>query len=302
MTRITNNMIINNFRNNYQKNAGQIDEYMDQISTGNKFNQISEDPIAGSKVLDLQSTIKFSERYIENIDDGTSWLSTTDQALSDTVTTLRSLRDLAVQGSNDTMNDEDREKLKNEVDQLKEHILEIANSSYNGLYIFNGTKTQTEPYQSATTDNSTDYLANGAGSISTNKIEREIAPKTVVPISISGDEVGFSNMLADLNKLSTALESPSDSGEIQSSISRVDQHINSVLSARGKVGAIQNRLDLTKDRLESEQINNTQILSDTQDVDIAESITNLKNAENVYRASLSVGARIIQPTLMEFLR
>ncbi|OCL27640.1 hypothetical protein U472_03565 [Orenia metallireducens] len=300
MTRITNNMIINNFRGNYQNNAQQLNKYMNQISTGNKFNKISEDTIAGTKVLDLKSTIKFSERYVENANDGISWLNITDQALSDTITTLRSARDLAVRGANGTMTDDDREKLKAEVDQLKDHLLQISNSSYNGLYIFNGTKTKTEPYQSANTDTPANYLANGA--ISTSKLKREISPGTVVPINVSGSEVGFEDMLADLNKLSTALESPTDTGEIEASIDRIDQHIDSALSARGRVGAIQNRLEFTKDRLESEKINNTQILSDTQDVDMAEAITNLKNAENVYRASLSVGARIIQPTLMDFLR
>jgi len=82
----------------------------------------------------------------------------------------------------------------------------------------------------------------------------------------------------------------------------VQMLIKVMLSERAKIGAKQNRLELTQDKLSSQTINFTELLSKNEDADMAEVIMNAKMAENVYRASLSVGAKIIQPSLVDFLR
>jgi flagellar hook-associated protein 3 FlgL len=81
-----------------------------------------------------------------------------------------------------------------------------------------------------------------------------------------------------------------------------DAQIGNVLRCRADVGARQNRVDLSTDRMSMDEVNFTDLLSKNEDVDIAETIMNLKNEENVYQASLAGGARIIQQTLVDFLR
>jgi flagellar hook-associated protein 3 FlgL len=78
--------------------------------------------------------------------------------------------------------------------------------------------------------------------------------------------------------------------------------LNDVLEQRADVGARSNRLDLTKNRLSDQYTNFSELMSNNEDADMAEVIMNLKNEENVYKASLEAGARIIQPSLMDFLR
>jgi|GEM_PF-534587 len=81
-----------------------------------------------------------------------------------------------------------------------------------------------------------------------------------------------------------------------------DRFLDVALTARSTLGARMNRGTLVRDRIESDRINFREQLSNVEDVDMAETITKLLNEENVYRASLSVGARIVQPTLIDFLR
>jgi flagellar hook-associated protein 3 FlgL len=81
-----------------------------------------------------------------------------------------------------------------------------------------------------------------------------------------------------------------------------DAQIGNVLRCRADVGARQNRVDLSTDRMSMDEVNFTDLLSKNEDVDVAETIMNLKNEENVYQASLAGGARIIQQTLVDFLR
>jgi flagellar hook-associated protein 3 FlgL len=90
--------------------------------------------------------------------------------------------------------------------------------------------------------------------------------------------------------------------EISDELDTFDKETNNLLRVRADVGARQNRVDLTDDRMSNDLINYTDLMSKNEDVDVAETIMNLKNEENVYKASLAGGARIIQQTLVDFLR
>ncbi len=82
----------------------------------------------------------------------------------------------------------------------------------------------------------------------------------------------------------------------------IDGHIDNILTARSEIGAKANRIEMTMSRLDAAEQSYTKVLSDTEDADMAEVIIRLKEQENVYNATLAAGARIIQPTLVDFLR
>ena len=303
MSRITNNIMINNFRKNYQDINKKLNDYMNKLSSGEKFSKISEAPLDGAKALKLESNIKFNEKYNANAESGIDWLSTTDESLSDVVTTLRRVRDLAVKGANESMTANDRRKIKEEIDQIRGHLIQVGNSTHDDRYIFNGTKTKTKPYQDGATDVPNDYKID----TSTANLKREVSQGVNVNINVTGSEVGnggFSQIFADLKELSDAMYNggATDTAGIEQSIAKIDNHIEDTLQSRAKVGARQNRLELTQNKLEAQKIGYTDILSKTKDTDVAEMIMKLKNQENVYRAALSTGARTIQPSLVDFLK
>ncbi len=78
--------------------------------------------------------------------------------------------------------------------------------------------------------------------------------------------------------------------------------MDNIARVRADVGARYNRLELTENRLSKNIYNFTKLMSENEDIDQAENIMLLKSEENVYQASLAGGARIIQPSLMDFLR
>ena len=108
-------------------------------------------------------------------------------------------------------------------------------------------------------------------------------------------------MMEDLDNFINALKN-NDREDIQGFITSVDKHLENVNASRSEIGAKTNRLEMILRRIGDDSINVTQLLSNSQDVDMAETIMLLKNAENVYKASLSAGARVIQPSLLDFLR
>lgn len=302
MTRITNNMMINSFRKNYMDINEKLNKYMNQLSSGEKFSKISEAPLKGTKSLKLETILSYNGKYADNAESGISWLEVTDGALDDTVKTLRALRDKAVYGATESMTTSDRQKLASEVGQLRQYLVQLGNTKYGDRYIFNGTETKTKPYTDGGTNNAGDYLNDGA--VQSNSIYREVSEGVKVEINVTGNNIGasgFSQMFADIDQLQQDLNAGDTTG-IQDAIDNIDDHIEGALQARSRVGARQNRLEMTQNRLEAQEVSYTDILSETQDADIAETIMNLKNQENVYRAALATGARVIQPSLVDFLQ
>jgi flagellar hook-associated protein 3 FlgL len=108
-------------------------------------------------------------------------------------------------------------------------------------------------------------------------------------------------MIADFDRFISLLDAGDYTG-ISDMLSDFDNDMNNVLRVRADVGARINRIELTANRLDSDEINFTKLMSTNEDVDMVDAIMNLQNEENVYRASLSGGARIIQPTLLDFLK
>lgn len=300
MTRITNSMMINDFVKNYHDSEKDLNKYMNQLSTGKKFNQVSEAPLDATRALKLKTAIKFNERYTDNVESGIDWLKSTDESLGDTIKTLRKARDLSVQAANETNTPSDRQKIAKKIDELKAHLVQLGNTKYGDRYIFNGKKTKTKPYQN---------VSGAYGMAANTDINREIAEGIEVSINVSGYEVGadtdgdgdggFNQIFNDLEDLSNNI---TNSADVEDAIENIDSHIEKTLTARAKVGARQKRLEMTKVRFEDQKINKTESLSKIEDVDMAKAIMNLKQEESVHRAALATGARTIQPTLVDFLK
>jgi flagellin-like hook-associated protein FlgL len=151
----------------------------------------------------------------------------------------------------------------------------------------------------------------------------ELATSTPFFVGLSGNEfmgVGEYNMWYTLHQLSQALMEPNEVidedfldeyperhdeqkfGELQSFINRFQTIEKNLLTGMAEVGGRMARIDLMRERYSIDSINYTQMLSDVQDLDQAEGIMRFSMAEAVYRAALNVGGRVLQPTLMDFLR
>jgi len=119
-------------------------------------------------------------------------------------------------------------------------------------------------------------------------------------ININGKEV-FEDAIQTLKDLEDDLKN-SNTDQIQDRIGELDTALSVTTENRAKIGAKINRLDMTESKLEEEKIQSEELLSKNEDVDIAKTITDLKMQESVYRASLASGARVMQPTLVDFLQ
>lgn len=318
--RITNGMLVNNMMNNLNSNLNRMSKYNDQGASGRLFDKPSDDPIGMSKSLKLYTDISKVEQYERNLRDATSWMHTTENALIELNEITHRARELSVDMANGTKTVEDTQKAAEEIKQLKEQVIKLANSRHAGRSIFTGFKTDKDLL-----DKDGKYLVDVKSSdtsiynvgISEN-IEVNIVGMRIFGVGISY-EAGFgfdvsnsgtqkSTVIDMFDKLITAMGGDDDTGtgfdqeKISNMLGSIDQVHEHTLSIRAEIGAKTNRLEMTEKRLSSENMNFSSVLSKNEDVDYAELIMKTKLAENIYNASLAIGSKIIQPTLMDFLR
>lgn len=301
--RITNNMLINNMLSNLNTNLTRMNKYQNQLATGKKITLPSDDPIVASRALKLRTDVAEIEQYRRNVDDATSWMEITETTLGQMGNIMHRVKELAIEGSNGSTTPEDRDKIKQEVEQLKTQMTHLANTTYAGRYIFSGYKTD-KPLM----DENGVFLID---IVNSEQIQYEIGIGDNININVTGSDLfnngtdatatGASSLIETFNALITALGN-GDSNAVSNTLSQIDADSDNILRVRSGVGARMNRLELTANRLEDDLVNFTKLMSKNEDVDIAEAIMNLQNEEYVYRASLSAGAKVIQPSLIDFLR
>lgn len=127
-------------------------------------------------------------------------------------------------------------------------------------------------------------------------------PNGILPeIKLENIVTRESSLISDIDTFITALNTGNQAG-MGTFLGQIDDHLNRVLSVRADIGGRVNRMELIANRISDNTISFTKMLSDVQDADMAGVIMYLKNAENVYKAALSTGSKVIQPSLIDFLR
>lgn len=145
MSRITNNMLATNYTRNTQINLNNMSTLQNQLSTGKLYSKPSDNAVKVSRIMGLYSDISANEQYKENIKDASSWLDTTDSALGEVNNLFSRVRELMVTVGNGSYNDDQRQSIQTEINQKVSQLAQILNTSFDGSYIFGGTKSQSKP-------------------------------------------------------------------------------------------------------------------------------------------------------------
>jgi flagellar hook-associated protein 3 FlgL len=145
----------------------------------------------------------------------------------------------------------------------------------------------------------------------TKDVARQIASNVTVAIPSNGGDItettGTSSLENEklgalLSNIAKALNSGDTKALSGDLLGDLDKHLDNVVGFRSKMGAVYNRLDAAGQRNETENLNMTELLSSIQDVDIAEKTIEFTNMSAVYQASLSSGAKILQTSLLDYIR
>ncbi|MCO0595874.1 flagellar hook-associated protein FlgL [Peribacillus butanolivorans] len=291
--RVTQSMLTNNMLSNLSRSYEKMGKLQEQVSSQKKFSKPSDNPVAAMMGMGYRINLNQIQQYTSNISEATNWIDSTDDAISEAVSVLQRIRELTVQGSNGTYDGEQFESVSEEIKQLKEHLVSIGDTQIGGKYIFNGQNTNVKPSS----------VKDGDGNIlyGTGAINLEVFSGITIQINTDGSKL-FGNALAIGGSIDQTIDALENGGDVSSTLEGIDETINTFLAMQAQVGARQNRIELMTDRLKQQEVFATEILSKNEDVDIEKAIMDLTTQESIHSAALSVGARIIQPSLLDFLR
>ncbi|MGM8364586.1 flagellar hook-associated protein FlgL [Virgibacillus sp. W0181] len=289
--RITQTMLSNNMLRNLMSSQTKMDKYMEQLYTGKKISRPSEDPVIAMKGMNYRTQVTEVEQYKRNTGEIHNWMDNSDAALDKATKTMHRLNELAVQASNAPYGSEERNSIKEEAEQLKEHLAEIANTKVNGKFIFNGTNTNEKPVN----------LENGTYPENSTSVMIEVSKDIEIQANVNPDDVFTKELFDNVQNFIDDLGND-NVDNISSHIETMDNSATEIIKARADLGARMNRLELVENRLDEQEIIAKRTMSNNEDIDFEVAITNLMTQETLHRAALAAGSRIIQPSLIDFLR
>ncbi|GMA51302.1 flagellar hook-associated protein FlgL [Alicyclobacillus contaminans] len=295
--RITQGMLNQQMLYDLENGMTRISQLENQVSTGKRINSPADDPIGATFVMRYNSDIAYYQQYQSNVTAAQGWLNYTDTTMSQAQQVVMRARDLAVQGASDTMSASDRQSLTAEVDQLYQQLVTIGNSQYNGQYIFNGQQTNVAPYSMTAAESDT---------TDTGSILYDVGDGIQLNVNTPGNDFfgapgADDNAFSLLKQLSDALND-NNGQAVSDLLDKFDSRLNQMQAAEASVGARVNRTQFQQTRLSDLLNNYNTLLAGVDDTDMAQAITNLTTAQSVQQAALQVGARIITPTLVDFLK
>ena len=290
--RVTNKIIAAQIKDTISRNTQRLQKSQASIASGKRINKPSDDPIGTIQAIKQRARIDRIDQFTRNIDDGLGSLNRTDTVLGEVRNQLVRAKEIALAQANSTADASVRASAAKEVAVILEDIVSLANTEFSGRFIFAGRKTQTQPFE---LDASTVTYHGDEG-----KIQRQIGFHETIQTNIGGMTV-FPQIFDTLVNLREALQQ-NDQTATLATLADLDANIETTLNTQADVGARVNRLDTQKERMEDAKIEMTKILSDTEDVDLAEAITEFTLKQTALQAALESAAKMFQSSLLNFLR
>ncbi|CAI8975308.1 flagellar hook-associated protein FlgL [Priestia megaterium] len=292
--RVTQGMLAANSLKQISNSYNKLETLQNQLSTGKKINRPSDDPIVATKGMAYRSNLSEVNQYKRNLTEAQSWFDSSESGLEQVNSILQRTKELVVQGLNGTNESDDRQAIAREIEQLKLDYMQVGNTQVAGNYIFNGVNVGAAPISE-----------NASGMIESNinldPFSVEVSKGIQLRVNIHPENIFGQGAFDLMNNVQTAFEQ-NDVNSLKDLSTQVDTQLSTLLAERSELGARSNRLELIENRLDSQEITATKMLSNNEDADIEKVITDLTVQESVHRAALGVGAQIIQPTLLDFLR
>lgn len=296
-TRITNGMLVRSVLADLTTVDQRLSLLQRKLSSTKEITKPSDDPYGTGRAMALRGELEATSQYKRNVREALGWASVTDTALSKIGDLAQRARELIVRGANDQAQTS-RDAIAEEIDQLADAMKQEASTTYDGRYVLGGTRTDIKPYTMGS-----DLYAGDAGAI-----VRQLGPGVALGVGVRGDEVlgGSATATGDLLRVMRDAAAHLRAGD-GASLGTVDLQdmqgqIDHLLGIRARVGATANRLETASTRLAELEESTMQLLSETEDADIASTMVAYSTQKSVYQAALRSGADLVQMSLLDFLR
>lgn len=295
ISRMTQRMMSDRALLGMQTGLDRLAKVQEQLTTGRVLNRPSDDPTATTSAMRIRGSVAAQHQYARNANDALAWLNQIDATFTSVTDQVHRARDIALQGANDgAMGPQAREALATEVDQLREGLITTANASYLGRPVFGGV-----------TGGTAAYAADGTWiGVTGDGVVRTVGDGVKIRVDVEGPTAfgpAGDSLFDHLEALSTALRSGSTSG-MRAAIGELSSDSSRITDVQSSIGARTNRIEQAQTAAGDAQLSLTNTLSEIENTDIAKATVDLQLQEVAYKAALAATSRVMQPSLLDFLR
>lgn len=294
LNRVTNLTMTAAAQRSLQAQQSKLAGLQDKAATLNKITRPSDDPTATGEAMQTRARLAANAQYGRNIEDGGRWLTAADSALGDANNVLNKIRDLTVQAGNGALNKTAKDAIAIQLDGLNQDLLSIANTKHLGRNIFAGSSDTATAFGPADPS-----VFNG---VADSSVERRISADQTIRVDADGSKIfgaGDSSVFKLVSDMATALRAGSD---ISPKLNDVDAALKNVISGRAEIGTQQVRLDRAGNVNTELGASLDAQKTGIEKADLGSVIMDLKLQETNYQVALAATAKVLQPTLMDFLR
>lgn len=301
--RVTQGMISQNSLRNISKSYEKLSKINEQAQTGKRFTKTSDDPVAAVKSLQYSTALFRNEQYKNNLNEAQNWIDTSETSVTEIIDIMSNIRDKVLDAANGTKQPEDLAAIGVEIGQMKNQIIDAMNTQMLGKFVFNGTNTNVKPVVENADGT---YTFNFENYTDANAVQANISDGITLnvnsnPISAFGGQANGQNVIEMLTDLENSLKIGTFANS-DDALGSIDQFKEVMSAERSDLGARSNRVDLVGSRLTSQYQVLKNAKSDNEDVESEKAILDLLQQETVNRAALATTAKVIQPSLVDFLR
>jgi flagellar hook-associated protein 3 FlgL len=294
--RITNNMISDQVVNNIQTSLSKISNLSDQLSSGVKVKYPSDDAVVALRVYKTNNNQKEVDQYQKNIDYAKNMNQIYDSSMQELSAVYTKMKSLLVEAANGTNGDDERNSIINELEVMKDHVEEIANTQFNGVYIFGGTQTDSKPVVDG--EISIPYESNVRKSTTVMGYKLEYGVTAYDVFSLGNGK----NAFGIFDDAISAMKGGDEKTISDLALGQVPYLQKAVTDNTAKIGATSNSIEMISSRLDDLGSFMKEYVSKEQDADVVKVYTDLAMQQSVLNAALSTASDVLKKSLVDYLR
>ena len=294
--RVSFNLMSNNILGNIFRNSEKLLNAQTTVATGKLINRPSDDPIAMGKILDYRKMLFSIDQYGQNIINGKTRIDVAETALNFVSELLTDAKNIAIDQSGSSVANNNKEIAAVQIKEIRDQIYQFANTRLSGRYIFAGHESDKPAF-------SNDGSYNG----DSGDINIIVGDNLKTNVNATGDEIfispGDDNIFNILDELQTALDDdPYVPSDVSDKIELLDDARNQVNNVSAMLASKYTMMEFNEEKLRNIKLNIENMRSGMEDADMAEAVVSLQLQETAYEVSLAASSKLIQQSLMDFLR
>jgi len=322
--RVTQNANYDLVRENIRRSRERMEGLQRQSATLKKLNTPSDDPVGAAKVMEMRTDKVNNDQFILNAKLAETFLANTDLAVSELGDIIVRAKEIAIgQSSGASSNEDTRLGIAEEVTQLFNNSITVGNRRVGERYLFGGYQTHKPPIE-----------ADGRYKGDEGQMMAEIGHEVFLAMNVPGVDVFNTRPSDSRDRRSTELQAgrglASEAGDagaetqnvnlfeelqtlriglltgdletIRGTLERFDALQTKLLGTRAKIGSRINGLQSSTQSLERHTLTNAGLSSTLEDADMAQVVSDLAKEETVFRSALQSSQKLLQPSLLDFLK